>query len=84
MSCDKGVVVVVMIAIYRISHLRERRSASLSGCQSLRMCTKDMGNTPFLSGSPSMCPIWRDKEGKESEREYNVAFSDVDQDSWRV
>ena len=51
----------VMIAIYRSSQFRERCSASLSGCQSLRMCTKDMGNTPFLSGSPSMCPIWKQK-----------------------
>lgn len=48
-----------MIAIYMASQCRERRSASVSGCQSLRMCTKDMGNTPFLSGSPSMCPIWK-------------------------
>lgn len=48
-------------AIYRISQRRQRGSARVSGCQSLRMCTNDMGKTPFLSGSPSMCPIWKQK-----------------------
>lgn len=61
-----------MIAIYRASQCRERRSASVSGCQSLRMCTKDMGNTPFLSGSPSMCPIWKGKGERERVRERNI------------
>lgn len=27
-------------------------------CQSDRIWTKDMGKTPFLSGCPSICPIW--------------------------
>lgn len=48
-------------AIYRVSQRRQRGSARVSGCQSLRMCTNDMGKTPFLSGSPSMCPIWKQK-----------------------
>lgn len=58
-------------AIYRVSQRRQKGSARVSGCQSLRMCTNDMGKTPFLSGSPSMCPIWKQKEtyvrGKETE-----------------
>lgn len=30
-----------------------------SQCQSDKICTKDIGKTPFLSGWPSMCPIWK-------------------------
>lgn len=40
--------------------------ASRHHCQSERMCTKDIGNTPFLSGCPSMCPICRNKHGKHN------------------
>lgn len=68
-------------AIYRVSQRRQRGSARVSGCQSLRMCTNDIGNTPFLSGSPSMCPIWKQKRGKmthvRKERGRGAAFQGV-------
>lgn len=68
-------------AIYRVSQRRQKGSARVSGCQSLRMCTNDMGKTPFLSGSPSMWPIWKQKityvRGQKRTQCGRVAFSQM-------
>lgn len=38
------------------------------GRQSDRICTKDMGKTPFLSGCPSICPIWGERKDKKIDK----------------
>lgn len=43
----------------------------LSHCQSDRMCTNDMGNTPFRSGCPSIWPICDRKQWGRVTRGYH-------------